>query len=78
MSVGHQQTRVFSARTHLLVQPFLIGRNGVSEKTTGDVGSLPTAQWAAPGQAPMLAQGLVTGANVDGDAPPRAGLRTPL
>jgi hypothetical protein len=32
-----------------------------SEKTTGDVDSLPTAQWAAPGQAPMLAQGLVTG-----------------
>jgi hypothetical protein len=28
--------------------------------TPGDVGSLPTAQWATTGQAPVVAKGLVT------------------
>jgi hypothetical protein len=36
--------------------------------TPGDVRHLPTAQWAATAQEPVLAKDLGTGTDLDGDA----------
>jgi hypothetical protein len=36
--------------------------------TPGDVGSLPAAERATTGQAPMVVKGLGTGADFNGDA----------